>query len=309
MHIKCMAIVLFVLCLSDHSWAVTATADLLVVPFTPTPTGIQAFFTNVFNAPLYAKEVFPNSTIHLEQLLSIGRKEHLPIEYTTTVLWLFHVKAIEARYINAEAFEPFIDTLVNLLSYHLQTTTDRTVPKELIKNSILTAFAHDAEQIATNPAQFFDTMAEELLKKLQPWIEQEQGINLLRHTLTMLLHTMITKMVWDVTNPLLWQQIKKVGTQLTTLEKEGIIDKQQLNTLFWSLILRICYLIELQASVIPLDVYQEMISDITTSDHPLLRLVDAEPNMTSKAEKLRQVILDSGAVARAQARTEYGIIS
>lgn len=306
MHIKCVSYVLFAI--GSYSY-LQGSSDLLFVPLSPTPTGIQAFFKNIFNAPLYAKEVLPNSTLHIEQLLGIGRKEQLPIEYTTTVLWLFHVKALEARYIDAQALEQFINSLESVLDYHIQPTAEKQIPKEIVKNTILNSFATQAEQIANNPNVFFDSIADQIIKKLQTWIEQEQAVTNLRHSLGMLLQTMSHKLIWDITNPMFWQQVKRLADQLSGLEKGHMLDKTQLNTIYWTLILRICYLIELQASVIPLDVYQEMISDITDSDHPLLRLTDAEPNITTKAEKLRQAVLDNGGLARAQARTEYGIIT
>ena len=306
MHIKCVSYVLFAL--GSYSY-LQGSSDLLFVPLSPTPTGIQAFFKNIFNAPLYAKEVLPNSTLHLEQLLAIGCKERLPIEYTTTVFWLFLVKAQEARYIDAQAFEQFINSLELILDYHIQPVAEKQIPKDIVKNTILNSFATQADQIANNPNVFFDSIADQIVKKLQTWIEQEQAVTNLRHSLSILLQTMANKLVWDITNPMLWQQVKRLADQLSSLEKGHMLDRTQLNSIYWSLILRMCYLIELQASVVPLDVYQEMLSDIADSDHPLLRLADAEPNITTKAEKLRQAVLDSGGLARAQARTEYGIIA
>ena len=100
--------------------------------------------------------------------------------------------------------------------------------------------------------------------------------------------------------------VKVIAKNLTTLKEHNIINQDDLDDLFKSLLERFCHFLDLAGSDLSVEVIQKIKEDIASGNLMFLELEEQEDFMETKSERLGRSIIQTEAKVRARS---YGIIT
>jgi len=125
-------------------------------------------------------------------------------------------------------------------------------------------------------------------------------MELLRQMLIRFLEVGLNKLVWSPKEAdKSWESVKTMSHQLAALMEYNIInDLNDLDELYWSLLHRYRYFIELHSTDLSLSFYQQVKADIMNKNLMLLELEEQETFIESKASCLLHAVLAQEAKKR-----------
>jgi hypothetical protein len=276
----------------------TTTLACFAQPVTLTPAGIKKFLNQTYNHHDYALDFLPNNFSHLLQFLRKGKESHQKRAYAQSVFRLFANKLKSTNYVNAYAFSAVLQELPPLLSNHFIVTppTKNTAMMQTQVNEMLySRFLSQFQSFKNDPVQFLDTLSQDIVSTLeQQEISQPTdptSIEELRKTTLMFLEVALSKLIW---NPKesddTWRSIKNLARDLSGLfEHHIIVDQDDLNDLFRTLIERYCLFIDIASNDLPLEFFSMVKQDISTQSLALLDL-EEEEDVESKSERLMRAL-------------------
>jgi hypothetical protein len=285
---------------TEDNQVLESTLRDLSAPVKTTAAGFTSFLKDTFNHPDYIREILPYNLSHVAQFLEHGKKQ--PRAYAQSVLRLFCNKLKATTYINAYSFNALARELPSLLEgYFLVQRANTHALQEkintLLFNNFMKKFStiktiDDASQInANNP--LFNDIALEIIEVLSK--EQEiadVSTEELRKTVLIFLETCLSKLVWSPEDQMdTWKSVKSISEQLAALmDCNVIIDFDDLNGLFVTLLERYCFFLDIAGSSLSATFYQEIKKDLATSSLLLLELEEQEQYIQPKLARLEQAI-------------------
>jgi len=285
---------------------------MLYAPLDVSTEGIADFLRHVYNRKEYL-DVLPNNMSHLMQLLEHGKNSNQTRAYTQSIIKLFSNKLKAAQYINAYAFSSLLAELPDLLSHHFEykRLDSFDAHKEMINTILYETFLAKYEAFKQNPKDFFNSLSHDILDTLHQdgtSIQDEDiSIDELRQTIIRFLEGSTAKLVWSPDeHSKIWESVKTISKQFETLVEHNIIsDQNDLDDLFWSLIHRFSYFLQLASPELPVEFYETVKSDLASEQLLLLELEEQEELIESKRDCLTQAIFEGQ--ARRQA-IDMGVI-
>jgi hypothetical protein len=228
--------------------------------------------------PSYRTITLPNNFSHLSKLISNGNSNNQPPAYLRSVIKLFSNLLKGAEYVNASAFENFLETFPTIISpYFTLSTSRKYITNEAlydahlfdrfqasVNNALYFKFSSDYESFKQNPTQFLENISSEILLIAQEEVSREQ----LRQSIIAFIEIALSKMIWDVSQPeKSWLTTKTIANQLAELLDQNIIeDTNDLDDLYWSLVSRYSYFITITATDIDPSFFTTIKNDISNSD-------------------------------------------
>ncbi len=260
--------------------------------------------------PQYRQEILPHNFSYMSQLLQHGSVSKQAPEYAQNVISLFSKLLKGSEYVNSYVFSDLIQTLPEHLkhylgSFHLESSGTLLLSSDLdmlermertISHLVFNKFTQDFDTCKTNPRLFLD----DLSKRVFAATTQEVNMELLRQTLVRFLEVGLGKLVWSPKDPeQSWQSVKNISDRLATLMEQNVIgDLNDLDDLYWSLLHRYRYFLEIHGSDLSLAFYQKLKAEITESKISLLDLAEQESFIESKASCLLHTVLAQEAKKR-----------
>ena len=125
-----------------------------------------------------------------------------------------------------------------------------------------------------------------------PALTEDISVDELRHTLVRLLEITINKLTWHPEeHAKIWVSVKSISKQLEVLMEHNIIDDaNDLDDLYWTLIHRFCYFLDLAHADLPVKFLEAIKDDVSTQQFLLIELEEQEPLITSKRDHLLHVV-------------------
>lgn len=285
---------------------------MLFAPVDVSDEGIANFLKHVYNRKEYL-DVLPNNMNHLVQFLQHGKDKQQNREYTQSVIRLFSNKLKAAQYINAYAFSSMLTELPELVADHFEyiRADSFDAHKEMLNTILYETFLAKYENFKRDPKEFFDTLSHEILDTLHQDVPNLQEVDIsadeLRQTIIRFLECSVSKLIWSPDEyGKIWQNVKKISKQFELLVEYNVItDQNDLDDLYWSLIHRFCYFLQLASPELPVEFYEEIKNDLASAEMLLLELEEQEELIESKRDCLTQAIFEGQ--ARKQA-IDMGII-
>lgn len=258
----------------------------------------------------YRQDILPNNFGYLCQLLQHGSSTKQSPEYAQNVISLFSKLLKGSEYVNSYAFSSLIKDMPDTLKHYLNTyqlesagtlllsgdldmleRMDRT-----ISHLVFNKFTQDFDTCKQNPKLFLDDLAQRVFAATT----QEVTMELLRQAVVRFLEVGLGKLVWSPHEAeKSWESVKTISQQLATLMEYNIIsDLNDLDDLYWSLLHRYRYFIELHGNDLDLTFYQTVKADITNKKVLLLELEEQETFIESKASCLLHTLLSQEAKKR-----------
>jgi hypothetical protein len=268
-------------------------------PVTLTPVGIKKFLRNTYNHHNYALEFLPNNFSHLMQFLRKGKESHQKRAYVQSVFRLFSNKLKGSSYVNAYAFSTVMDELPVLLADYFTTTppVKNTAALQVHVNEMLySRFLSQFKSFKDNPVEFLDSLSHDIVST----IDQQEvkapadptSAEELRKVTLMFLDTGLSRLIWNPGDlDETWRSVKKVAQNLGTLfDHEVIVDQDDLNDLFRTLIERYCLFLDIAGENLPVDFFDRVKQDIQTQSLLFLDL-EEEEDVESKSERLMRSLV------------------
>lgn len=285
---------------------------LFCAPIHFTRNGIQYYLQTVFNDPSYVQNFLPYSMSHFTQFLEHAHSTKQTKAFMEYSLRLFCNKIKAAPYISALAFSDMLEKIPNLLKGYAITTyeeIDFSCIKNSIKNTLYDMFLNRFALFKQEPEKFLDDLSHDLVKKVETIYALEERIAQERLVQMLLRFLDITtlKLMWTPHDQIyVWDSVKKIANQFADLLNQGIINRDELDDLYRSLIERFCYFLDLSGSELSTDVIQKMKEDVAASDILLFSLEEQEDLIETRAERMMNALIQTEAKIEAK---KYGMIT
>ena len=163
-----------------------------------------------------------------------------------------------------------------------------------IKNSLVESFKAQFSFLQADPLGFFDHISKELDEKINRNVISPERA---RATLVKFLNSSLDKVIWSPDDQeRTWDSLKKIGRSIEYLQATQVIpDHLDANDLYWSLIERYCYFLELVGTKLNLETIQYIKRDIAEKNVPWLLASEQEKGITTKLERLAQSVIETEA--------------
>ena len=262
--------------------------------------------------PEFQKEILPHDFTCFIDLLQYGNKTRQSRAYTYSLVKLFSNILKGSEYVNAYAFSTLLEQLPNTLKdYFIVRKAENYLGnktlydvdmldrfKEVVNAMLYTKFTSEFEVFKKEPGEFLDNLSGEIMQIA----EEEMSIEQLRQSIIRFLEIGLSKLVWSPEDEgKTWKSVKTVSHQLATLVDNNIlVDVNDLDDLFWTLVYRYCYFLDITGSDLSIEFYEKVKSDIAGQQLLFLELEEQEDRLVeSKASYLTRSLLQAEAKCRA----------
>jgi len=263
--------------------------------------------------PSYRTTILPNNFSHLSNLILNGNTNNQPPAYLRSTIKLFSNLLKSAEYVNASAFENFLATFPKAAQPYFSLPISRSYItntalydadmfdrfKQTVNNVMYSSFSSNYESFKQNPGQFLENLSSEILTIAQEEVTREQ----LRQGIVRFAEIALSKLIWDVAQPeKSWEITKKIGDQLAELLEQNILDDaNDLDDLYWTLLTRYCYFIDITATDTAPSFYTTIKKDIAAGNIILFELEEQDAIVESKHLYMQRALFS----AEAQSRAHY----
>lgn len=261
--------------------------------------------------PNYRQHILPNNFSYLMQLLEYGSKTGQSREYAQNVISLFSKLLKGSEYANSykfsELLNQFPDHLKHYFSgYKLESQSQLILANDLdmlerleqtVTSIVYNKFAKDFASCKSNPEQFLKDLSHRIVQATSQEVNMEQ----LRQMVIRFLEVGLSKLVWSPRDEeKSWESVKAISHQLAKLMEYNIIDDiNDIDELFWTLVHRYRYFLELHSTDMPLTFYHQIRKDIQNQKLILFELEEQESFLQTKASCLLGTVIAQEAKKRA----------
>lgn len=222
---------------------------------------------------------------HLNIFLDFSKQTKQPRSFMKKVLNLFDQRLHATNWINGFMFEYFLIRFLRLKEF--------TESEKTIQNNIIDFISNLKYQDLKNLNQ------EALTAQVAAIFETETDLDIqsLHFCIETFLRTSLDRLVWSPEDDV-WSCVKNIASNLEKLLKANLIaDEESLNSLYWVLINRFAYFLELAGQNLDDAKYKKMHQDLTLENENLWSLPEVESNIISKKDFLQQVVIEGNAVS------------
>ncbi len=263
-------------------------------------TDVSAIF-KVINNRTYCSDILPHDFSCLLQLLQYGKQQKKDAIYVERVLRLFTRLVKEAPCINAYAFKDTIARMPELMKDSLKplvaTTLDTKTLLEMelvdrfkgsVNSLLYNKFLHDYSGFKKEP----DLFLEQISQQVTTLFEQETDNSQTRAVLMRFLETCMAKLAWSPdAHELIWNSTKEISHNLKKFSDQSILeDMDDLDDLYWSLIHRFCFFLDIFGTTLSTDFYDTIQRDIAQKKLDLTELEEQQDWLICKADFLRSSV-------------------
>ncbi len=264
-----------------------------------------------FKKPEFQKEILPHDFTYFIDLLQYGNKTKQSRAYTYSLVKLFSNILKGSEYVNSYAFSTLLEQLPNTLKDYFivkkgencfgnktlydADTLDRF--KKMVNIKLYTKLSSEFEVFKKEPEKFLDILSGEIMQIA----EEEMSIEQLRQSIIRFLEIGLSKLVWSPEDEgKTWESVKTVSHQLATLVDNNIlVDVNDLDDLFWTLVYRYCYFLDITGLNLPIEFYEKVKSDIAGQQLLFLELEEQDSLLESKTSYLTRSLLQAEVKCRA----------
>lgn len=269
-----------------------------------------SFPTNDFKKPHFKSEILPNSFTSLHNLLLQGHHEKKDAAFAAGVLTLFGNMLHAAEYVNPAALYVLLEQMPELMSPYMtqpRNTSVSTMHTKTIENFhafqqqtynlLYHQFSHNFDTFKTEPINFLHTISEEICVQAQAHYNEIQ----LHAATERFIEIALSKLIWSPRNAdQIWPFIKELARNIDTLRKKNIVSSDQsADNLYWTLVHRLCYFIDLTRNSLPINFFHTIREDIQTKTPLFLSAPEQEACIETKTYCLLRTLVEAEAKKRA----------
>lgn len=276
------------------------------VPIKFTRTGIRCFLKHAFNRPEYATEFLPYNFTHILQFLEYGNKTKQSADYMQSIVRLFYNKLKATHFLTSYALHELLEPLPHLLQAHCSPVVTQTIFTQLkttLHDLFYNTFLERFSVFKKNPNQFFDDLSEHILEEVDGTTEKTLSHEQFRQSVLRFLEIALNKLIWCPSDGIdTWKSVKLFAHQIEKLHQADILDENELDDLYKSLIERFCYYLNVNGSGIALSTIEVIRNEIASKKLHFLELEEQETYLEPKSKRLERALLMAEAKVHAQAQ-------
>ena len=263
-------------------------------PISFTQQGIAHYFTYTYNHEKYT-EYLPYNFSHMIQFLEFGQEQKQDERYAKSIIKLFLQKIKGCDFINSYSLLTAMPKLCDALTPYVQKKEGSFLQElqQTLKNRFSTIFSTYHSYFQKNPDAFLDALSEQIAKKTNE-VQTQQHIDVehVRKDILRFLELCMNKLIWSPQEGYdAWVSINELADRSHLfLNKKLITDTDALDDIYWSLIHRFCYYLDIANADISQEKFIAIINDIHTQDLILLQIEEQEEGITNKKDYLLRKI-------------------
>ncbi|MCF7900018.1 hypothetical protein K9K77_00780 [Candidatus Babeliales bacterium] len=256
-----------------------------------THSGIATFFSQSFNRKEYGRDFLPHNFLHFTQFLRYGNQLNQPTTFFEGVIRLFHQKLKSSTFVNAYALELM---LIEATPY-----LEQQFPKEEklffwsdIKKLLWTSFKDKFSFLQKDPMAFFEDISDDIIEKVKIHVSSPDK---LRSSILRFVEGNVDKVIWSPYDQLdTWTSFKNLGKAITLLHEKNIItDPYDLNDLYWGLVERYCYFLELTGTLLNEKTIATIHKDLLNNPPSWIKTEEQEQGLETKKDRLLQALVET----------------
>ncbi len=267
-----------------------------------TSDGISTFFNHSFNKKEYGTDFLPHNFTHMVQFLRYAYNTNQPLEFSEGVMRLFNQKLKSSSYVSAPAIERFLMQATPLLEYKFAQKPCNLWHE--FKSTLWTTFKKNFTFLQRHPDGFFEELSKQLERQVETAVTSPDRA---RATLVRFCTASLDKSIWCAQDQEeTWHCFKKIGGLIQNLHTKKIVpDELDVNDMYWSLVERYCFFLELSGSQLSLNTCNLIKEDLATHGAPWLLHKEQEAHTQTKSERLITALLEAEARIRLNQK-EFG---
>jgi len=255
--------------------------------------------------PHYKKEVLPNDFSYVSQLITFGTTSNQPPIYLRSVIKMFSNMLKSSHYVNAYALSSLLEQLPTIVNpYFSYPLTTRFITNSALYDSSFTdrfaatvhsalyiKFSTEYESFRQNPDLFLHNISADIVSLAHEEMEYVQ----IRNDLIRFCDIALSKLIWNPHDQeKTWEITKKIAVQLARLVEHNILDdSNDLDDLYWTLLNRYCYFLEIAALDMPESFYKALKFDMSSNSSVLFALPEQDFIIESKLSYMQRIIMES----------------
>lgn len=267
-----------------------------------TADGVSTFFNQTFNREEYGTEFLPHSFSHMVQFLRYAYNTHQPLEFSEGVIRLFNQKLKSSVYVSAPAFERFLTQAPSIMEHQFAQK-----PYDLwheFKSTLWSTFKKNFTFLQRHPDGFFEELSKHLERQVEKSVITPERA---RATFTRFCLSGLDKVIWcPQDQEETWYCFKKLGNLIQALHAKKIVpDELDMNDMYWSLVERYCFFLQLSGPQLSLKTCALIKEDLANQAVPWLLHKEQEAHIPTKTERLVTALLKTEARIRLNPK-EFG---
>lgn len=253
----------------------------------------------------------------IDQFIAYARIVEHPQNYLRTIFKMFGNKLKSCEFINCYELITVLNNIFDQLERYVKperssiylrnamllegTMFDRF--QSVTNNLLYAKFSTEYETFKQDPELFLEHISYDIAHIAQ----EEVNIELMRQALIRFLETALSKVVWSPTEQeQTWTITKQLSHKLALLVERNILtDVNDLDDLFWSLVHRYCYFLDITTGMMHALTYHRIQEDVHANQNVLLELEEQDDFVERKIACLSRALIQAEIKTRAQ---EQGII-
>lgn len=257
--------------------------------------------------PHYRKEILPNDFSYLVNLIECGISTNQPPAYVRSVIKLFSNVLKGSDYVNAHAFFDLITKFPTILPHYFSLNVSTRYLKnhtlfdvhmydrlqETVNDMLYFKFSTEYDSFKKNPTAFLSDVSNLVTDIVQEEVTCEQ----VRQSIVHFCDIALSKLLWNPQDQeKTWNTTKQIADQLASLLDHNILDDtNDLDDLYWTLLYRYSYFIDLTATDMQPSFYESIRHDITNESITLLELEEQDSIIESKKRHLTRTLMEAEA--------------
>lgn len=263
------------------------------------------------SSSFYIKNILPYDLRYIDTLLEHGNKTNQERSYYQSIFRLFTNLFKKTPCINAKNFDYCVVHIPSLLKKQFKATFMQSILSEIQLRDLELVHRFQAAvngllfQSLSSQYHFFKKDPELFLNNMSQTItsiaQEEIAIEQLRMACIRFLETGLSKIAWNCEDfEGSWNNFKELSIHLACLVECNIIDDpSDLDDLYWSLLTRYIYFLEIYATAIPLFFYENLEKELIDQFPSLFLLEEQESFVETKKDYFMRAILECKAKSSA----------
>jgi hypothetical protein len=265
-----------------------------------TRESVSRFLTRIYNHRHYGEKFLAFNFTHMQTLLSYTRESIQPRAYIKMVLKLFSQKLKSATFVNSYALLQLVNQLPELLKSYCLKQSDQSA-KDQFKKCLYDFFLHNFKDLKKDPERSLNSLTDTIYKISVTQSDKDISVAELQQCIAQFLEISLNKLIWSpVDNKDVWDSVKNIALSLELLlHSNAIANTESLDELYWSLIYRFCYFLEIAGTELHQSAYEIIVSDLNSQKLSLWKLEERDAFITPKELYLKQRVFEAEVRSRA----------
>lgn len=267
--------------------------DFFFHPLEYSRSSYKFFLTNVYNHRNYPQHFLALNFIHIVSGINLAPETDQPRRYIRELFSLFDPKMLNI-YINPYAFSELINHIPSAMAPFCNITKEKNDRINAIKECIGSCLVDNYTKLKNNPDATLTELARTILKLTSIDDHEDISIRELQHAYHYFLARGISNLVWSPTDQVeTWKLVKVIACQLEKCTEYYMLDEEMLDDLFWVLLQRYAYFIDLCAPDLEQTFFDSVYHDLKTEKAALWMIEERAEFITTKLDYLRTVLMEA----------------